>query len=252
MLSIPLKLGTVVTALGLLSQLGGTVQASSHHTAPSERLALDHRSFDFIPPEDDGQPRTNRASGRRDQLCNNSVPDPSLTLLIPSSNQGLTTAAHPTFLAYFPQTSAKQAFVMLEDENNNDFYYSLVDLPETAGIVSFSIPATAPSLEPNQPYKLSLAMICGQILDPNDPVIEGWIQRINPDTVAESQPSQEVSFELGAWYARNGIWFDALGVLADLRIAEPDNLDAIAAWEELLQSVGLDRVGTAPLLNPVH
>ncbi|ESA36009.1 hypothetical protein N836_09310 [Leptolyngbya sp. Heron Island J] len=251
MLSIPLKLGTVVTAIGFLSLLGGTVEAFSYQTAPSQLLALDPQSFEFIPPEDDGQPRTNRASGRRDQLCNNSASGLALTLLIPPSNQGITTAAHPIFLAYLPQTSAQQAFLTLEGENNDYLYHTLVDLPETAGIVSFAIPETAPVLEPDQHYKFSLGMIYGQTLDPNDPVIEGWIQRITPDTVAESQPSQEASFELGAWYARNGIWFDALALLADLRATEPDNLDAIAAWEELLQSVGLDRVGTAPLLNPV-
>ena len=251
MLSISLKLGTVVTTLCFLSWLGGTVAASSIHTASSQRLALDHQSFEFIPPEDDGQPRTNRASGRRDQLCSHSAAGPSLRLLIPPGNQGITTATHPTFLAYLPQTSAKQAFLTLEGESNDYLYYSLVDLPETAGIVSFSIPETVPVLEPEQHYKFSLAIIHGQILDPNDPVIEGWIQRITPETVAEPQPSREALFELGAWYARNGIWFDALAILADLRAAEPDNLDAIAAWEELLQSVELDIIGTAPLLNSV-
>ncbi|MEM1253457.1 MAG: DUF928 domain-containing protein [Cyanobacteria bacterium P01_H01_bin.21] len=212
---------------------------------------LCEQSFDFIPPEDSGQPRTNRAGGRRGQLCNNSMPTPSLTLLMPPTNQGNTTAAHPTFLAYLPQTTAKQVFLSLEDEDNNYVYHTTFESPEAAGIVNFSIPETAPVLEIDKYYKVSLAMICGEILDPNDLVIEGWIKRIAPDMFTELPPSQETPLELGAWYARNGVWFDAVQMLADLRIAEPNNLDAIAAWKELLQSVGLDTMGTLPLLDPV-
>ena len=249
MLSIRLKkLRLAFIFLGVVGLMSALMQATPGSIAAAQ---LCERSFDFIPPEDSGQPRTNRAGGRRGQLCNNSMPTPSVTLLIPPTNQGTTTAAHPTFLAYLPQTMAKQVFLSLEDEDNNYFYHTIFELPEEAGIVSFSIPETAPVLEPDKYYKVSLAMICGEILDPDDLVIEGWIKRITSDMLTESPPSQATPFELGAWYARNGIWFDAVQVLADLYIAEPDNLDAIAAWEELLQSVDLDTMGTLPLLAPV-
>jgi hypothetical protein len=253
MFSIHLNPGAVVTAISTLSLMGNILSAQPLPTSTviGQLLTLDNHSFSFIPPEDSGQPRTNRAGGRRDQLCNNSMPTPSLTLLIPPTNQGITTAAHPTFLAYLPQTSAQNAFLKLEDEDNNYHYHTTFELPEGAGVVSFPIPDTAPVLEPGRYYKVSLAMICDQILDPNDPVVEGWIKRVELDTLPASQPLQGTSLELGAWHARNGIWFDALRILADLRRAEPNNLDAIAAWEELLQSVGLEIVGTVALLDPV-
>lgn len=252
MFSIPLRSETVLIAVCALSLLGGMVPAQAVGAAPEQLLALDSQSFSFIPPEDSGQPRTNRAGGRRDQLCNNSMSTPSLTLLIPTTNQGITTLARPTFLAYLPPTSAKQAFLMLEDEDNNYLYHTTFDLPGDDGIVSFPMPDTAPALEPDKYYKVSLAMICGQVLDPNDPVVEGWIKRIERDGLPEPQLSQVTPLELGAWYASNGIWFDALQVLADLRKAEPDNGAAIAAWEELLQSVELDVMGTVTLLSPVN
>ena len=250
MFSIQLRSEAVLTTVCSLSLLGGIVPAYAmpHSAVPEQRLAIDR--FSFIPPEDSGQPRTNRAGGRRDQFCNNSMPTPSLTLLLPPTNQGFTTAAHPTFLAYLPQTLAKQAFLTLEDEDNNYVYHTIFELPEGAGIVSFPIPDTAPALESDKYYKVSLAMICGQLLDPNDPVVEGWIKRV--DLGAETQPSQEISLELGAWYARNGIWFDTLQILADLQKVDPDNVDAISAWEELLQSVNLDDMGAAAFLGEVN
>lgn len=249
MFSIQLRSTTVFTVICSVSLLGEIAPAYARPNSPDteQLLALDHQQFDFIPPEDSGQPRTNRAGGRRDQFCNNSMPTPSLTLLLPPTNQGLTTAAHPTFLAYLPQTSAKQAFLTLEDEDNNYLYHTIFELPAGAGIVGIPIPDTAPALEPGKYYKVSLAMICGQVLDPNDPVVEGWIKRVELDT--QSKPSPETSLELGAWYASNGIWFDTLQTLADLYEVEPDN--AIAAWEELLQSVGLDDMGAAAFLGRV-
>ena len=245
------KLRVALISLWAFGLLGGTTCVVPNSTAAARRLTVSDQSFSFIPPEDSGQPRTNRAGGRRGQLCNNAMPTPSLTLLLPPTNQGTTTAAHPTFLAYLPQTTAQQVFLSLENEDNNYVYHTTFELPEEAGIGSFPIPETAPALESDKYYKGSLAIICGEILDPNDPVIEGWIKRISPDMFIEPQPSQRTPFELGAWYARNGVWFDALQALAELRIAEPDNLDAIAAWKELLQSVGLDTMGTVPLLDPV-
>ena len=250
MFSIQPRSETVFTIICSVSLLGGIVPAYAmpNSVGTEQLLALDHQQFSFIPPEDSGQPRTNRAGGRRDQFCNNSMPTPSLTLLLPPTNQGLTTAAHPTFLAYLPQTSAKQAFLTLEDEDDNYLYHTIFELPAGAGIIGIPIPDTAPALEADKYYKISLAMICGQVLDPNDPVVEGWIKRVELDT--QSRPSQEISLELGAWYASNGIWFDTLQTLADLYEVEPDH--AIAAWEALFRSVNLDDMGAAVFLGNVN
>ncbi|MBE9067581.1 DUF928 domain-containing protein, partial [Leptolyngbya cf. ectocarpi LEGE 11479] len=240
MFSTHLQPRTVITAvvsLELLLFAGLTpAQALPNDPATGQQLTLDHLSFGFIPPEDSGQPRTNRAGGRRDQLCNNSTPSPSLVLLMPPTNQGFTTAKHPTLLAYIPQTSAQTVFLKLEDEHDNYFYHTTFPLPESSGVVSFTIPDTAPELELEKYYKISLTMICNTVLDPNDPVVEGWIKRVEPDAFLSSQAGQETAFELGATYASNGIWFDALAILADLYQSEPDNPDVTSAWEELLQS----------------
>ncbi|MGD1858121.1 MAG: DUF928 domain-containing protein [Leptolyngbyaceae cyanobacterium] len=236
----PRTIITAVVFFKLLLFAGLPAAQALPHIPATDQQSTDDLSFGFIPPDDSGQPQTNRAGGRRDQLCNASIPDPPLTLLMPPTNQGFTVARHPTFLAYLPQTSAQNVFLKLEDEHGNYFYHTTLPLPTGSGIMSFTIPDTAPALEPEKYYKFSLAVICNAALDPNDPVLEGWIKRVEPDTFCSFQAEQKTAFELGASYANNGIWFDALTTLANLYRAQPDNPDIIWAWEELLQSVGLD------------
>ncbi|MEM8613547.1 MAG: DUF928 domain-containing protein [Cyanobacteria bacterium P01_H01_bin.105] len=256
MFSTHLQPKTVITAvisLNFLLFAGlSPAQAVPHRSATVQQLVLDDLSFSFVPPEDSGQPRTNRAGGRRDQLCNHSTPLPSLTLLIPPTNQGLTTAQHPTFLIYIPQTSAQNVFLKLEDEHDNYLYHTTIPLPEGSGIVSFTIPNTAPALELEKYYKISLAIMCNTALDPNDPIVEGWIKRVESDTSFSSQEEQKTALELSAAYASNGIWFDALTILANLHQSQPDNPDVTLAWEEFLQSVDLDSIQDAMILNPLY
>jgi len=241
-----------VFSLNFLLFIGKSNAAKVLYTSNGTAIAQSpssHLSFDFVPPKDSGQPRTNRAGGRRDQLCNSDAPGPSLTLLMPPTHQGLTTEDHPVVFAYLPSTSAQQSFLTVEDENNNDIFHATVPLPDGPGIVSFALPETSPVLEAEKSYRISLALICGSALDPSDPVVEGWITRVESDEVYPYQLAQDASLSLGAYFASHGIWFDALAILADLRHSDPDNAEAIAAWEELLQSVGLDPVQDVPLLR---
>ncbi|MEO1297663.1 MAG: DUF928 domain-containing protein [Cyanobacteria bacterium J06636_16] len=214
--------------------------------------SLDDLNFSFVPPEDSGQPQTNRAGGRRNQFCNSSTPTLAPTLVIPSTSNGITTVERPTILAYLPQTSAQQAFLTLEDEQNHLVYNATVALPESKGIVRFTIPDTAPALELEKDYQISLAIVCDVVLDPNDPVLEGWIKRIELDADLAAQQAQLTELETAALYANNGIWFDAVATLADLRQSQADNPDVLAAWAELLQSVELEIIQDADILNNLH
>jgi Domain of Unknown Function (DUF928) len=50
-------------------------------------------------------------------------------------------------------------------------------------------------------------------------------------------------------YAKNGIWFDALTTLGDLRRSKPKELNAIENWNRLLQSIGLENLKTKLIVN---
>ena len=50
-------------------------------------------------------------------------------------------------------------------------------------------------------------------------------------------------------YAANGIWYETLATLADLRRQSPDDAKLTAQWMQLLQSQKLDPIANQPLVQ---
>jgi hypothetical protein len=166
---------------------------------------------------------------------------------MPATHQGLTVAEHPTFFVYVPQTSAQKALFVLKDENEDYYYQKTIPIPRTAGIVSFRLPADAPAIEIGKRYKWSFVMICGEAIRPDSPGVEGRIQRIEPKPALSSRIKNLPQLERAALYGRDGIWYDTLTSLAELRRSHDDSTLA-ATWEQLLRGVGLEAIATKPLL----
>ena len=181
--------------------------------------------------------------------------DQLLTPLLPSpfTDLQLTVSAHPTFLVYVPQTSAKAVELTLfardKDKGEKPIYQTSVNLSGTPGIVSITLPATAPDLEMGKDYKWIVALTCqagGPTLE--DPFVEALIRRIQPDS-ALTQLAQAKPLDRVALYAKSGSWYDALANLAELRKAQPNNTEVASAWKELMQGAGLDAIANAPLMK---
>ena len=168
---------------------------------------------------------------------------------MPTSNHGLTTVERPTFLDYVPQTSAQKAFFSLKDKDENYYYQTTLPIPETPGIVSFKLPADAPALEIGKSYQWSFVTICGERLAVDDPRVEGHIQRIELNTQLSSQLKNLSPLERAALYGSDGIWYETVATLAQLRQSQPNDLTLAATWENLLKSVGLEAIATKPLLQ---
>ena len=160
-----------------------------------------------------------------------------------------TIAAHPKFFVYIPKTSAQKAKFTLSSENENNPVEATFALTGTPGIVSFSLPANAPSLEVGKTYKWSVQIVCetGDGDQGGNPIAEGEIERIQPpDTLVNIEkvaPSQRPKF-----YAEAQIWYDSVTTLAELQYSNPQNLILKEDWEDLLNSVHLNTVAKAPLL----
>ncbi|NJL09662.1 MAG: DUF928 domain-containing protein [Calothrix sp. SM1_7_51] len=50
-------------------------------------------------------------------------------------------------------------------------------------------------------------------------------------------------------YAANGIWFDSITLLAQLRQKNPNDSSLAADWQSLLQSIKLENLAPASLTN---
>jgi Domain of Unknown Function (DUF928) len=169
---------------------------------------------------------------------------------------GLTTAAHSTFWFFVPhsQSSIASMEFVIKDESNKPsqtIYRAAVNPPSNPGIVSIRLPETTTPLQPGKMYHwfLKVKVNCNNQQPAELQYVEGWVQKINPDSRLAENLKQATPQQQVALYAENGIWYDALTILAKLRLDNPKDTSVIADWTNLLKSVGLENLAEQPLIN---
>jgi Domain of Unknown Function (DUF928) len=169
----------------------------------------------------------------------------AVTPLLPSSGIGMTVKERPAILVYIPQTTAKKALFSVHDEQSTNLYQTTINLPKKPGVVAIKLPGSVPALKTGKNYQWSLAMICSAELEPDSPLVSGWIQR----TQAPIGLKNKGNLSHVSHLANNGVWYDTIFELAQLKQAQPNNPTITATWQQLLHSVGLNHISNAPLLN---
>jgi hypothetical protein len=148
------------------------------------------------------------------------------------------------------RSTIKSMEFVLQDDADRDLYRSLIMPPETPGIISIRLPETVTPLKSGALYHwfLNINFEC-----PSDSLvtrqINGWVQRVAPDSKLTELLKNATPEQQAILYAKNGIWFDALTTLGDLRRSKPKDLSAIENWNRLLQSIGLENLKTEPIVN---
>lgn len=164
---------------------------------------------------------------------------------------GLTTSERPMFWFYVPYTNMSAEFVLQDSEENEIYKNQNIALRAKSGVIGISLPSTVTPLEVGKTYRWFLKIRCNQQQTTSVPIyVEGDIQRVNLNPSLEQQlqgttdPRQKMAI-----YAANGIWFDALTMLGQLRLANSDDASLAADWQSLLQSIKLENIAAFPLVN---
>lgn len=208
----------------------------------------------FAAPEGvDGAPSTETTGGatRNGGQCSAaSNLQKTARALLPNGYPGLTIDERPTFFFYVPPTRAKEASFSLQDSKQNQIYGTKLSLPATGGVISVDLPKTVSALEVGKNYKWFVEINCLGEYDPDNPVLEGGVHRIevNP-TLARSLSGTSTYHESAEIYARSGIWYDSLQNLAAALKAQPEDANLASSWSELLTSVGLEAYAGQPLAD---
>ena len=244
----------------------------------AESVIAERTSIRFIPPP---PPPDRSAAGDRGEAasrgCDNS--DRSLVALVPSYQQtidlnkeetipvtkvwGLTTSEYPTFWFFIPyeQSAISSIEFVLKDESeqpSETIYRSFLSKPKTPGIVSVSTKTHTPPLkigQVNQPVMYHWFLKVRVKCNPQQPAqlhfVEGWIERTDLNSKTGDHFEQLTSLEKVVFYAEKGIWHDAVTNLAELSLAQTndDDLDVLAEWKSLLQSVDLENLANYPLID---
>jgi len=181
-----------------------------------------------------------------------------LTPLTPSNNLVTTISANPSLFLYVPKTEAKSAEFKLAEiievkpgQNQEsiriqyqEVYRTFYALDGTPGVVKLNLPPTV-SLEIGKKYHWSLRMVCNLDKLPDksqDQIAEGWIQRTEltlgqkTQLAAAKEPLKQAEI-----YAQAKIWQESLNILAQLRAQRPNDSRVNQEWQELLNSVELDK-----------
>jgi Domain of Unknown Function (DUF928) len=173
----------------------------------------------------------------------------NLMALVPQEFNGNTLASHPTLMVFMPESNAEEAVFSLKDEDGNLIYQTVLPISGEAGIAKIQIPSSVPALEVGKNYQWLTALITEGRLTPSTPYVDGWIQRIaaTPEMAKALQIKDPIARAQSL--ANQGIWYDTAATLVELREAQPENAASLKNWQELLVSVGLKEIESAPLLQ---
>jgi hypothetical protein len=259
--------------LQLTIALGVAFISNISYPLQLQALPLNHHlaSVKFIPPP---PPPDRSAAGSRSGAasrgCN--AGNQTVTALVPTYQQtlnqgkqavvpitqvwGLTNAEHPYFFFFVPYNASSISnieFVLQEQTNNKSktLYRTVLIPPESPGIISVYLPPSQASLQVGKMYHwfLKVRVQCDQKQPLKLDYADGWVQRVNQNSTLTQQLKQAELQQKVTLYAANGVWYDALMSLADLRLSNPKNETLLTKWTALLHSVGLEEIAHQPLIN---
>lgn len=244
---INIALTSSLVVVGLLNNFTPVQAQPTRLTNQRESYAL----FVPPPPSTEGKPRGRRSGGASRDGC--PAVDRQLTALVPENNLGLTIAKSPTFWFFVPQlpTTARSGEFVLQDEAHNDLYRTPFKLPEKPGIVSIRLPSNPQSsLKIDKMYRWHFRIYCQPQTTSEYYWVEGWVKQValNPTLESQLEAAKPQEYII---YAENGLWYEALTRLAELRLKDPQNTTLNENWTKLLKSVGLEEFAKAPLFGSV-
>ena len=211
-------------------------------------------SIRFTPPANREPPESDSGTGTRGNCVKTEIPP---TAVVGRRNLlDLTIDDRPTFWMYIPyqKSDINSAVFTLQDETGEEeFVRTNLQLPDTPGIVALPLPQTAPPLEVGQTYRWYLEMDCvgentGDNLDATA-FVKGLVTRISNPEVETALRSAQTPSDRARIYAENGLWYDAITELGNLRLEEPTDAQLREIWTQFLsdETVGLETVAGEPI-----
>ena len=170
--------------------------------------------------------------------------------LMPESNLGLTSAGQPMLYFYLPpEVAGFEAELYMFNEAGPEEGSLIINLPQESGIIGIPLPEAIPQLSVDETYRWYFAIQVDPIDRSGDLILSGFVRRIAGDPALQQRLSTLPVEDHASVYGEQGLWFDAINLLASMRSQDPSNTQWVTQWESLLQSVDLERIAAQPLLD---
>ena len=198
----------------------------------------------FRPPQRQGTPQGTTPAGSRNS-CPIAEKTP-LTALVPITKKadgrelrwGLTTSSNPTFWFYVPHKlkSISNPKFSLRNRQNQTIYEKELQLTDTPGLISVSLPPNASSLKVGEWYEYYLFMdIDCNSNGSRKEFAQAWVKREAIGSGFEAYLERISPRERGLFYAENGFWYDAMISFAKLK----DASRTTSEWTQMLKLIDL-------------
>lgn len=247
---------TLILDLASIPVLTSQAIASSNVAQTSVRRQANEVA-QYVPPRGLGAPSITAGGGTRSGGCEQEEPiGQQPTALIPNldnpeDNWALTVEANPEIFVYLPRTSVRTAKFVLKDEDYKQIYKTDVTISGQAGIGSISLPKNV-SLAVGKSYHWYLVILCNPNSEADYLAVEGWIYRKEKDSSLASQLQNAAERDVPKVYQRNGIWYEAVSSLAQLRRKNPNDTTLASEWKKLLESAGLKELESFPIVTALQ
>lgn len=185
--------------------------------------------------------------------CAGWYPPIRLTALVPNSNLGTTIAEYPKFFFYIPDADVAgvEAKFILSNEKDEEIYNKIITLKakDSDSIISIDLSGSPslPPLEIGKSYSWSFDLTFDKTEPSSNPYVNGSITRVEASSELKKKVSNTLLQKQPAIYAENGIWYESLASLAQLRCSHPNDATIASDWQSILQQVGLPEIGKKPL-----
>jgi hypothetical protein len=122
----------------------------------------------------------------------------------------------------------------------------MLNVSPDGGIIAVQVPQNIEPLALDKNYLWYFAPIePGGRLLPNNYAVTGWIKRV--ENQIDPTKFYGKPIELATEYAKQGIWYDTLGVLVDAKVSDPSSLEFNTELHDLLEQIGLAALSTQPI-----
>ncbi|MBW4507194.1 MAG: DUF928 domain-containing protein [Scytonematopsis contorta HA4267-MV1] len=226
---------------------GRLITPAQGNNTPSQPSRGTSRSNIFTPATQNTTPIRTTGGASRSNLPT-AADAATLIAVLPQSYYGTTVSERPTIMVHIPASNAKESVFSIKDEAGKMHYSMTIPVAEKSGVIAIKLPSSAPPLTVGKNYQWFLALKTDGKLSPSTPYVDGWIQRIQPNTEVATAMQQQDALKRVAAFGKHGVWYDCVATLFTLHIEQPNNPIIIKQWQELLASVSLKEIATAPLV----
>ena len=197
----------------------------------------------------EGLPSNRRDGGSRGNCIANGQ---DFVALVPNRPVNETASISSQIFFYVPQTEEpKEIEFILRNREDRLVHKTVMQTTDRSGIMSVTIPEQVQenSREYYGDYHWYLSLICDSQQRAKDVVLEGWIEYVELNNSVKEKINLSNSIRKSNLLQQEGIWYDALSVLAEQKKLDSDLTLIQKEWSQILESIGLLDLASEPLIK---